>query len=751
MAGAPLRPAGTILAMETSWDDSLPLRVGGFDPLGGIYRLTNLDLFEPDTAAKRDRMLEVLAGSDYLVISSNRAYDAMPRLPLRYPMTLKYYQALFGCEEALIIHCAYPAQEGLKGPLGYELIAVFESNPTIGGFEFSDQAAEEAFTVYDHPKVMIFKRAADYSPEYAAEVLNSVDLTEVLDQGPAHYTAMPTALKLPPDRLAAQTQGGTWSDLFDPYGLLNWYQPFGVVAWYLLLLVVGWLAWPVAFVVLRGLPDRGYPLAKFIGLLIITWLAWFAGSYKLLMFTRATLWFIVVLLTCLGGLVALRNWAALSNFTRSRRNYILLVEAFTLALFLFFLWIRWLNPDLWHPWLGGEKPADYSFFQSAIRSVYFPPYDPWLAGRYVNYYYYSFVLAAVPTKLLGIVPAVAYNLALPTLFAFAGIGAFCAAYNLAAEAALTSSNENRSVGLIGMLRDGVITNRAVVAGLAATVMMVLLGNFYQIRQLWRYLPEAADPPAPYGENVIENTFNVLGGGWRVLTGQAELPGEKGRWYFGPSRAILHDGPDTPITEFPLFSFLYADLHPHLVSMSLMLAALAWMMSLAFSARETGENADAPPGAGRRWALFEAALFWFVGGLIVGALQPTHTWDYPGFMLLGVFTIVASVWLKERTISRPVVQQMAGGVALFVGFALVLYYPYRQWFATDFSSIEFWKFTRTPLTDYFTVHGLFLFIIVTWLIWESRSWRKAIPTDYLLRTPLGELLPRIRTPLIIAGV
>ncbi len=42
-------------------------------------------------------MLKILAESDYIVIPSNRAYDAMPRLPLRYPLTLKYYQALFDC------------------------------------------------------------------------------------------------------------------------------------------------------------------------------------------------------------------------------------------------------------------------------------------------------------------------------------------------------------------------------------------------------------------------------------------------------------------------------------------------------------------------------------------------------------------------------------------------------------------------------------------------------------------------------
>lgn len=742
-SGSPVAPAGATLAMETSWDDALPLRVDKYDPLGGIYRLTNLELFEPDTVTKRIRMVDALTRADYLVVSSNRAYDAMPRLPLRYPMTLKYYQALFGCEEQFIYLCAYPAQPPLQGPLGYELIRVFESNPAIGPFSFSDQTAEEAFTVYDHPKVMIFKRTDGYSPEQAAGILESVDLTQVLEQTPVQYTAMPTALRLSPDRLAAQTSGGSWSDIFDPYSLLNSSQPSAVAAWYLLLCFIGWVAFPLLFVALRGLPDRGYPIAKLIGLLIITWLAWFTGSYKLLPFTRQALWLIITILVCAAGFFAYRHQAALTAFVRSQRRYLFLVEGLTLALFLFFLAVRWYNPDLWHPWLGGEKPADFSFFQSAIRTVYFPPYDPWLSGHYVNYYYYGYVVAAVPTKLLGILPSIAYNLVLPTLFAFAGIGAFCAAYNIVAAQSAESAPPPESGRPAGLRR------LAVAAGLASLVMMVLLGNLFQARLLWRHLSEAADPPVLVSEETgfAEHVGAVLGGGWRVLTGQTPLPGEKGRWYFAASRAILHNKPDTPITEFPFFSFLYADLHPHLTSMSLMLAGLAWMTGLILQAN--GGRSRADNGSGR--GLPERIALWFVGGLIVGALQPTHTWDFPGLVGLGVASVIASVWLERREFSRITVRDIAVGSALFVGLAVVMYYPFRQTFATEFSSVEFWKGMRTPIADYLTVHGLFLFLIVTLLLRETWILVKSLPMDFLLHTPLGELLPRIRTHLIVSAV
>jgi uncharacterized membrane protein len=61
------------------------------------------------------------------------------------------------------------------------------------------------------------------------------------------------------------------------------------------------------------------------------------------------------------------------------------------------------------------------------------------------------------------------------------------------------------------------------------------------------------------------------------------------------------------------------------------------------------------------------------------------------------------------------------VLLLAGVASAMYYPFVQWFGTEYSSLEFWKGARTPLGDYLTVHGLFLFVLVTWLIWETGVW------------------------------
>ena len=96
--------------------------------------------------------------------------------------------------------------------------------------------------------------------------------------------------------------------------------------------------------------------------------------------------------------------------------------------YLAFVLIRAANPDLWHPWRGGEKPMELAYFTAVARSSVLPPYDPWFAGGYLNYYYWGYFILSIPTRLTGIPPVIAFNLAVPTLFALTATGAGALAY-----------------------------------------------------------------------------------------------------------------------------------------------------------------------------------------------------------------------------------------------------------------------------------------------------------------------------------
>jgi uncharacterized membrane protein len=436
--GGPIQISQAVISNE-NWDEGLPFPFDGRNPFGGMYRGLEMAVRWHDDENKRQMFLTNLEQVDYIILPSQRGLWSTSRLPNNYPMTLEYYRALF------------------DGRLGFELAAEFQSPITLGPLQISDVAgtlawgrrpdltpnpadpfndnlfaAEEAFSVYDHAPVWIFRKRPEFSLEKAGALLYAFDLTQVIPQGPRETSLAPTRMLLPPDLLAIQRAGGTWREMFDANSLLNTSQPLAVVVWYLALVALGALALPLTFITFKSLPDRGYALSKTMALLTVTWLVWILGSFRLLPFTQGTIALGVAVLALASGVVVWRRGGEIRDWVQRNWRYLATVEALALALFAFMLFIRSGNPDLWHPWKGGEKPMDFSYFNAVLKSTYFPPYDPWLAGGYLNYYYYGFVVAGILTKLLGIVPALAYNLILPMLLSLLGINAFCVAYNLVA-------------------------------------------------------------------------------------------------------------------------------------------------------------------------------------------------------------------------------------------------------------------------------------------------------------------------------
>ena len=131
----------------------------------------------------------------------------------------------------------------------------------------------------------------------------------------------------------------------------------------------------------------------------------------------------------LGMLAAWPQRKAMGAFVRARWGLLLVGEGLFAAAYLFFVLIRLANPDLWQPWFGGEKLMEFAFLNGILRSPTFPPVDPHFAGGYINYYYFGIYLVAYLIKLTGIYAEVAFNLAIPTLFALTVINAFGLAYS----------------------------------------------------------------------------------------------------------------------------------------------------------------------------------------------------------------------------------------------------------------------------------------------------------------------------------
>ncbi len=135
-------PIGARILNE-HWDDGLPL------DRANLYKIDLLALYEPETPAKWISINNQLQLNDYIILASNRLYTPLQKLTncqalpkdRCYRETANYYQRLF------------------SNQTGYKKVMEFEVRPKIPftNFYIDDLSADESFTVYDHPKVIIFK------------------------------------------------------------------------------------------------------------------------------------------------------------------------------------------------------------------------------------------------------------------------------------------------------------------------------------------------------------------------------------------------------------------------------------------------------------------------------------------------------------------------------------------------------------------------------------------------------------------
>src|SRR5262249_9466419 len=153
---------------------------------------------------------------------------------------------------------------------------------------------------------------------------------------------------------------------------------------------VGLAAFPICWLLLPGLADRGYAIAKIFGLALVAYLGWLLASVGAGTWGRPLIFACLLLVVAVSAVVTRRRWGRMrADLGRIWRRP-LTVELVFLVAFGVMLVIRSLNPDLWHSNFGGEKPMDFAYLNAVVKTPSFPPYDPWFAGGYLNYYYYGF-------------------------------------------------------------------------------------------------------------------------------------------------------------------------------------------------------------------------------------------------------------------------------------------------------------------------------------------------------------------------
>ncbi len=330
-----------------------------------------------------------------------------------------------------------------------------------------------------------------------------------------------------------------------------------VLQWWVTLLILGLCVLPITKRLFHRFIDEGYIFSKVIGILLLSWITWVMGVGKILPFFRESL--IVVLL----GIGAINLWLYISNKKKVRETqtniipkiFMILEEILFLIGLSFWSYVRATESSI----RGLEKFMDFGFVQSILRSTYFPPLDMWLTkspdytgGYFINYYYFGHLIMAVLTKLSNIDSVVTYNLMIATLFALT----FTLSFSLGSNMIFLLRELKNTVEKINI-------KRILVGGFLAGFLVTFAGNLHTIYTFTTGYPN--DNPVPF---------------WNLEFGYHP----ETYWYPNATRFIPYT-----IHEFPLYSFVVADLHGHVSDIPFVLLTLALLLNLLVKTKTEKDN------------------------------------------------------------------------------------------------------------------------------------------------------------------
>lgn len=510
-----------------------------------------------------------------------------------------------------------------------------------------------------------------------------------------------------------------------------------ILSWWLWVTLAGVAVMPLNMRLFAALPDKGYLFSRTFGLLIIGFVFWWLAVTGFVMNTVGS----IVLSWLLVGIATLifyyrdENRVRWTDWWQDNRRVIIIGEILFAVLFVSWAWVRASHPSL----TGTEKPMEIAFMSAILRADTFPPHDPWMSGYAISYYHFGYIITASLAKLSHISSTVAFNLMIALLFALTGLNTFGVVYNLVQAHRSTKHQQPIAIGV----------------GVLGLVMVVLMGNFqlplielpYQsgnqntaYYEFWDAQDRYTAPPARNFDE--QDTFNLAG--FTVVN-----PSRWDFWWwFRASRVIndrhfptVQDGNviERPvganvIDEFPQFSFLLADVHPHVLALPFSVLMLGLALNLVLRQKRLP--------------------FWgvLIYGVAVGGLMFLNMWDGPIYMVVLVGAEGARRLLKNGNMRLTVPDWSTLGLFFLtlVGLAFMFYLPFFASFRSQASgfipNLEF----PTLFRQYFLMFGPFILLLTPYLFFEMWRGREQLNLTLGAMVAAG-LFTLLSLPIILIGV
>lgn len=510
--------------------------------------------------------------------------------------------------------------------------------------------------------------------------------------------------------------------------ITDWFLREGgiVLSWWLLVTLAGVAVFPLCARLLSGLPDKGYTLARTVGLLVVGFVFWALAVLGFLQNTIGSMilaW--VIVLAASWALYFTLPGERLNWRTWWRDNRAVITTAELLFIVLLFAWalVRATYPTL----VATEKPMELAFISAVQESSSFPPLDPWMSGYAISYYHFGYVMAGSLSTLSGIDSPVGFNMMIALLFALTGLTAFGVTQNLVRAFRNEGSTTTPSSGV------------AIPVGILAAFFVILMGNF-QVPLI----------ELPYQSNTVPNSYFEF---WDVqertqasnrtlapeeyvtVAGlQMRDPARWDFWWWFRASRVINDRhlPRTingesvaesvganVIDEFPQFSFLLADVHPHVLALPFAVLAVGLALNILLTQR-------APTTA-------EVVFY----GVAAGGLIFLNVWDGPIYIVVLVGAEGLRRIMNNRQLARDDLAGLATFFAALVGLSLLFYLPFFVSFRSQASGIlpnlEF----PTLFRQYFIMFGPFILLLVPYMLfeaWRNRgtmNWRLGISSSLLI--------------------
>ena len=389
--------------------------------------------------------------------------------------------------------------------------------------------------------------------------------------------------------------------------------------WYFIITILGWLTFPLACYLFPALTDRGYTLARAAGLLIWGYFFWLLASLGIAQNDLGGIMLALAILVVLSVWSIVHHQSKIINFIQSNKSLIFTTEILFFAAFAFLAFVRFANPEL----TSTEKPMELAFINGILHSSTFPPQDPWLSGYAISYYYFGYVMTAMLARVSGVNGSTAHNLMTSLIFALGAVGSYGILYNLLYVIAGSDKAATKQ------------SPRSYSSALLAPLFLLLISNFEALLEVLhrRGLFWTKDP--------ITGEFTSSFWKWLDLKELSQAPVEpfawlpdRYLWWWRASRVIqdydMTGGFREVIDEFPFFSFLLGDLHPHVLAIPFGLLAISAALNFFLG----GGHGEIKIFGARLHINIQSFLF---SALVIGGLAFLNTWD----ILVAAALIMAS--------------------------------------------------------------------------------------------------------------